>query len=231
MKAKKRLCKMIAVRPPEYFPGLSYFGLMDHVDRFVLADTFQYSRQSFQNRTKIRTPDRWQWISIPLKGRQHGLRIHEVEIDCSISWTGKHWRALCFNYRKTPYFDFYEDTFRAFFESPWKTLGDTTIGSIVLIHRLLGISSTLLQASKIDSRPGSLAGILDSIPNDTYVASEEVVEYDRKDRPVLSVMHYQAPRYRQNFAGFEEGMSTLDLLFNYGPETRSIIRQSTRIPG
>ena len=70
---------MIAIRPPEYFPCLAYAALLLAVDCFVLADTFQYSRQSFQNRTKVRNPQGWQWVSIPLKGGQHGRPICQVE--------------------------------------------------------------------------------------------------------------------------------------------------------
>lgn len=218
---------MIAVRPPEYFPGLSYFALMDHVDRFVLADTFQYSRQSFQNRAKIRTPQRWQWITIPLNGGQHGRSINEVEIESSVHWMGKHWRALCYNYRTTPFFEFYEESFYSFLMMKWDTLGALTCASVEFIHGLLDLPTELIRASGLKSAPDSLSQILELVGDQTYWAPEEVIDYEMKRHPMLSVWHFESPTYRQNFDGFETGMSILDLLFNYGSETRSIIRHST----
>ena len=111
---------MLAVRPPEYWPRLSYFALMDRVERFVLADTFQYSRQSFQNRAKLRTPQGWQWISVPLRGGQHGRPVCDVAIEGVPYCMGKHWRAFTFNYHATPFFAYYEDAFRPLFDAEWR---------------------------------------------------------------------------------------------------------------
>ena len=63
---------VLAIRPPEYFPRLSHVALMHYATHFVLADTMQYSRQSFQNRTRVRTREGSSWVSVPLKGGQHG---------------------------------------------------------------------------------------------------------------------------------------------------------------
>src|SRR5690606_15157503 len=51
------LLMMTAVRPPEYFPRLEYAALLLAAERFVVADTFPFSRQGWQNRTRIRTPE------------------------------------------------------------------------------------------------------------------------------------------------------------------------------
>ena len=43
------------------------------------------------------------------------------------------------------------------------------------------------------------------------------------------MLHYEHPRYRQAFDGFQPGMTTLDVLFNYGPDAVSIIKDGLRI--
>lgn len=140
---------MIAVRPPEYWPRIEYMALLDRVEAFVIADTFQYSRQSFQNRGLLRTPDGRQWISIPLRGHQHGRPICEVEIHGRHRWLRKHWRALHYNYRTTPFFGFYEDLLRPIFEEEWHRLSDLTTRSLELVSELLGIDTVLVRASEL----------------------------------------------------------------------------------
>ncbi len=219
---------MIAVRPPEYFPGLAFFALMDAADRFVLADTFQYSRQSFQNRARLRTPQGRQWVSIPLVGRQHGRPVREVVIEQRRDWLGKHARAFSYNYRSTPFFEYYEPYFEPIFSRTWTRLSDLTCATVALLHRLLGLTTTLVRASALPGAPDTLPAVLAAVGEDALLAPESAAAHDAPLAPALRVMRYETPAYRQNFGGFVPGLSAVDVLFNYGPEARSIIRQGVR---
>ena len=220
---------MIAIRPPEYFPRLEYAALMLVVDRFVLADTFQYSRQSFQNRTRVRNPQGWQWVSIPLKGRQHGRPIDQVEIRQVVAWQKRHWKAFAYNYRPTPYFDYYEAAFAPLFQQPWTHLADLTCATVDLIHTLLGRPGSLVRASTLAGRPGTLTDLVDAVGPASLLAPAASAPVDAKVVSPLQVLHYEHPRYRQAFDGFQPGMTTLDVLFNYGPDAVSIIKDGLRI--
>ena len=220
---------MIAIRPPEYFPRLDYVALMLAVDRFVLADTFQYSRQSFQNRTKVRNPQGWQWVSVPLKGGQHGrpqcrVRIRQVE-----AWQKRHWKAFEYNYRPTPFFDDYEDAFAPLFTRPWTHLADLTCATVILIHDLLDLPSILIRASTLPDAPADLMRLLDRVGPAPLLAPAASASFDARTVSALRVLHYEHPHYRQAFDGFEPGMTAFDVLFNYGPEAASIIRTGIRI--
>ncbi len=218
---------MIVVRPSEYWPRAEFFALMDAADVFVLADTFQYSRQSYQNRAKLRTPDGWQWISIPLKGRQHGLPISEVEIRGRHRWIGTHWRALHFNYRTTPFFDYYEHRLRCLIDTEWRMLSELTWASVGLTRDLLGIDTPLVRASQLEGKPSTLEGVLSRFKGEELVVPRE--SFGADERFASGVLDFELLRYRQNFEGFERGMAAVDLLFNYGPESLPIIRSHTRL--
>lgn len=233
---------MIAVRPPEYWPRPAYFALMDHVDHFVLADTFQYSRQSYQNRALLRTPEGSQWISIPLRGRQHGRPIHQVEIHGKHRWIRKHWRALTFNYRATPFFEYYEDQLRPVFDVEWKGLADLTSRTVEVTRGLLGITTTLNRASALEVTTGTpgtpgtsgtpaslstLEEILAAMGDENLIVPEVASSVDGTF--AASVLDFEEAERRQNFEGFEPGMSALDLLFNYGPDALSMIREQALI--
>ena len=215
---------MIAVQPPTYFPGLPYLALMERVTVFILADTFQYSRQSFQNRAKVRTPQGWQWVTVPLKGRQHGRTIREVEVDNRKDWAAKHRRALQYNYRRAPFFEYYEAALEEVFGTTWPTLGPLTCRTVILLHRLYGLDSTVRLASDLPGAPDTLTGILAHFPDERLVVPVSTAVHDAHSVPGLSIFQYNAESYHQNFDGFVERLSGLDLLFNYGFETRGRLR-------
>lgn len=207
---------MYAIRPPEYFPGLPFWALWLRCDRILLADTFQYSRQSFQNRARVRNPNGWQWITVPLKGGQHGKAIRDVEIDNTVPWRGKHFRALSFNYRSTPYFEFYEEPVCLIFERRWNRLGDLTIASIRLVAELLALSEPEL--------------LSDHAANLSEDSSRELLLDADPGRLEGRRLRFREPEYDQNFPGFETGMSILDLLFNHGPDARLILESGIMYP-
>jgi len=220
----------IVIRAPEYFPRLSYFALLMHADQVVLADTFQYSRQSFLNRARIRTPQGWQWISVPLLGGQKGKPLTEAQIDRHAPWRRKHWRALEYNYRTSPYFEFYELDFEPLFKQEWETLAALNIATITILCRLLSVDTPVVRASELPGSPSTLPDIFARFSGaERLLTVPESAAHDQAEGLPIEVLDFQHPTYRQNFEGFEPEMSALDLLFNYGPEARSFLERYTHI--
>ena len=226
---EQRTQNLISIRPPEYFPRAAFLALVDAADRFVLADTFQYSRQSFQNRSPIRTPDGWQWISIPLQAGRHGGPVVDAAIRGTPFWIRKHWRSLHFNYRTAPFFDYYEPELKWIFERDWTNLGALTCATVEILCRLLAIDTSLVRASDLAGRPGSVEQVLEIEGRNDLLSPSEVAMFDAQNVEPVAVLEFREPEYRQNFEGFEPGLSALDLLFNYGPETMTIIRRASAI--
>lgn len=215
---------LIAVRPPEYFPGLAYSALMQAAHTFVMADTFQYSRQSFQNRTRIRNSQSWQWVSVPLKGGQHGLPQHAIRVRQESGWKTRHWKAFLFNYSSTPFFEYFAPELRALFKTEWRTLSQLTCQTVKLTHKWLQFDGTVLCASELPGCPATMQDVLECLPASNLVRACGVPE------PAARLEHaYEHPRYRQAFEGFQTRMSALDLLFNYGPESARILRSGSTI--
>lgn len=217
---------MVAIRPPEYFPRLHYMALIQEVDRFYLADTFEFSRQSYHNRTKLRNPDGWHWITVPLAWGERTAPLIEVSIQENPIWTDKHWRAIMYDYRSTPYFEFYEDRFKPLFEEEWETIGEFTSGSVERVCELLEIDTELIRLSDLDDPPFTFEAACSVLRTDELVCLPDTAEYNRQFVPGLETLKFEEPEYRQNFPGFEPGMSVLDMLFNYGPESVSLISEA-----
>lgn len=221
----------VAIRPPEYFPRLSYMALVAAVDTFVVADTFQYSNRSFHNRTRLRSPQGWHWVTVPLRGPQHGRPIDRVEIENKRKWPRSHRRSFEYDYRSTMYFEYYEDTFVAIFERTWERLGPLTARSVELLHGLMELDTRLLRASSLPGRPDSVAAVLGALGDGEAEvwAPPAAAPHDAEQVERIKVFHFEEAPYHQNFEGFEPGLSAADMLFNYGPETVSELERRGQV--
>src|SRR5579864_441684 len=100
----------VAICQPTYLPWIGYFDLMDQVDTFVLLDTVQFEKQSWQQRNRIKTPTGLQWLTVPIAFRgRFGQKICEVEIRDG-NFGRMHLRAIELNYSRGRFFrDFFPD--------------------------------------------------------------------------------------------------------------------------
>jgi hypothetical protein len=222
---------IVAVQPPAYFPPLGYTALLAHVDHFILADTFRYRSESFQNRSKLRNAQGGHWITIPLFGNVEGAFLIDIEIETGGRWREKHWRSFLYDYRSTMYFEYYQDTLRPFFDEKWSMLSHCVCRSVALQAELLGLRTTLTRASDLDGQPDSVPEIVEAVGADALVHPADAPPPE--EVPVSQTpVRYEHPSYRQNFEGFVSGTTALDLLFNYGREApRRMVRGLTSVEG
>lgn len=215
---------MIAVRPPEYFPRLEYLAVLQHVDHFILADTFPYRRQSFQDRSKLRNAPGWHWISVPTIGQREGAPLREVEIKTEGRWQEKHWRSFLYDYRSTMYFEYFQADFQPFFDSTWTYLGPCACRSVELSAELFGLRTKITRTSALAGTPTDLAGVLEAVAPDTVAIPASQGDLgDWGSSVEVTAVTYEPPTYRQNFEGFEPGMAAVDLVFNYGREAPRLL--------
>ena len=219
---------MTAIEPPDYFPGLPYAALLITASTFVIDSRFQYSRQSHQNRARLRTPDGFQWISVPLTNGQHGRTIYDIQIDYDQNWVKQHLKALRFNYGSTPFFDHYIPEIEELLLRRPETLGSLTTGSVRLVHHFLNSPGELHVA------PPDTGVEAASDPVDDEEAPVQRIQLEGRisardvelARDHARMIRLEMPPYRQNFDGFNPGMSVLDLLFNHGPAAAGMLNRS-----
>ena len=72
----------------------------------------------------------------------------DVEISYQQKWQHQHWIALVSAYKRTPYFDYYADFFRPFYEKETKFLIDLNEGLHDVIVRLLTNEAWRLEGEK-----------------------------------------------------------------------------------
>ena len=96
-----------------------------------------FPKQTYRNRCTITTPDGPLTLSVPVKRADSKQLTRDVEISYQQRWQHQHWIALVSAYKRTPYFDYYADFFRPFYEKETKFLVDLNEGLHEVIVRLI----------------------------------------------------------------------------------------------
>ena len=98
----------IAIMQPTYIPWCGYFALMEYVDTFVILESVQLAKRSWQMRNKIKTQYGEKIISIPVytKGKRDQL-ISETIIDLSSNYFNAHLSLIKNSYSNAKFFNEY----------------------------------------------------------------------------------------------------------------------------
>jgi hypothetical protein len=215
----------IAIHQPHFMPWLGYFDKMDKVDIFVLLDNVQFKKNEFQNRSKIKTSNNWQWLTVPVSFR-FGDRIMDVGINSTVNWKNKHLQAIRTNYGKAPYFKDYFPRIEELYKMSCNNLSVLNYETILLIKEVFSIKTEIVIASNIPNIPDEpterLIAICRYFDAHTYLAGAGgknymALEKFRESGLNLEFQHFNHPEYRQLFGSFEPFMSAIDYIFNCGP--------------
>ncbi len=223
---------ILAAQQPGYLPGLSFFYKMAVADIFILADDVQYTSHGSINRTRIRHAGGVQWLTVPVLTRGRGKqRIHEVEIARDIHWRQKHLKTLWVNYKNAAYFEKYIDFFEGIYHDDWYKLLDLNLAGIEFIREALNLDCKLILSSTLQIPTRGSQKIVDMARRlgcHAYLVERSLQNYLDEARfnsagIELVYFNYQTPPYHQRFPGFVPGLSVVDLLFNEGDASKSIL--------
>jgi len=223
-----------------YIPWLGYFDLIKKADVFVFLDDVQWTTRDWRNRNRVRTPEGWSWLTVPVElGKPHyEYSVKDVEIDNSQNWQEKHLRTLKSCYKKTPYFDEAYPLFDSILRKKQKFVVDLNYELIFGICNYIGLKGTKflfsqeMSISREIKKTEKLISILKEIRGvTTYISGQSAKSYleesEFEGKGIKVEWHnYQHPYYRQNTWGsniFIPYLSIVDLLFNHGTESLSIL--------
>ncbi|TAL62955.1 MAG: hypothetical protein EPN84_05780 [Legionella sp.] len=229
----------VAIMQPTYLPWLGYFGLMQSVDLFILLDSVQFARRSWQQRNQVKTANGPLWLSVPVlsKGKRTQL-ISEVEIDYSQEFFRSHQKTLEINYNKTTYFQDFSPELFATLSDQKQHLSELTISLICWLRDTLGITTPIKLASELNGK-GAKADLLASLCQEVnateYISPpgskeylDESTAFSQCNIPVR-YFHFSHPEYRQCFGTFLSNMSIIDMLFNCGKDSLMLINNGCTI--
>ena len=121
-----------------------------------------FEKQTFRNRAIIRdAKDELVRLTIPVKKVEHKQLTRDIEISYQTRWQHQHWITLVSAYQHTPYFMYFADYLKPFYEREYKWLIDlndelnATIVSLLKKERPALVES---QKSKVERRTTDWSG-------------------------------------------------------------------------
>jgi hypothetical protein len=224
----------IAIHQPNYLPWAGYFQKMAMADVFVILDTVQFSKDSYTQRTRIRTKDGWLWLTIPIGKEFHFKPISEVRLPGDGKWLRKHLTSVSSNYSKAAFYD--GGFIDGLYGGHYNTLQELNEAGIFYLKNRLGIKAEVVRASAlgIDGSLRSTDLVVDIVKKaggDVYVSGAGADKYQEagkfeREHIALEYARFEPVEYGQRWSGFEPYMSAIDLLFNMGEEGIRMLKTS-----
>lgn len=207
---------MNAILATTYFGPVQWYQKLNRFDGVLMEQHEHFLKQTYRNRCVIATTQGVQALTVPVEASVgEGVALSKTEIkDVRISnhgkWRTEHWNALQSAYGESPFFEFYEDDIRPFFEDRWEFLLDFNMAITEKMCELLDIHPHIeLTSSYQNSLPiGEGWG-------ETDFRTIIHPKHPQEDSDFSPKPYYQV--YKERF-GFLPNLSILDLLFNMGNE-------------
>ncbi len=232
--------KCVAIAQPTFLPWSGWFDLAEQVDLLILLDDVAFSKQSWQQRNRIRTAEGLSYLSVPVHtAGKLGQRIRDTEI-AGNRFVQKTLRTIAQNYGRAEYFGRYYPALCEVLEKSVATqsLCGLNYGLIDWLALQLGIATPSVRSSELavgGTRGSHVAQLCERVGAQTYISPagaegylmEDKSEFDRRSITV-ELQVYEHPVYRQCFQPFVPYASALDLLLNEGEGAGSILRSGRR---
>jgi hypothetical protein len=184
-----------------YLPSLAYLREVLHADEVVLEGQEHFVKQSYRNRCEILTANGRLSLSIPL-GKQADKEITaRKRISYAENWQQQHWRTITSAYKGSPYFEFFEDELRPFYEQRFEFLMDYNTALLKSVLHILRVRKEIRFTEQYEPHPSGIRDL----------------------RALLQTAEASITPHYQVFSigsDFVPGLSCIDALFNIGLETK-----------
>jgi hypothetical protein len=215
---------MKALLSTTYFGPVQWYQKLYRYEEVEIEQWESFQKQTYRNRCLIATTQGVQALTVPVE-RGTSLCMKDIRISEHGNWRHLHWNALVSAYGESPFFEYYQDDIRPFFEKKWEYLFDFNEAIREKMCELLDIEAKV---------SFSLEFKVYSLEMNTLVAEKSTINYKQSTinkeidfREGIRPKHPQPdpdfdpkPYYQvyQQKHGFLANLSVLDLLFNMGPE-------------
>lgn len=195
-----------------YFGPIQWYQKLCRYDEVIIERHESFAKQTYRNRCIIATTNGLQPLTVPVErpenGELHHTPIGELQVSDHGNWRHIHWNALMSAYNESPFFEYYADDLRPFFEERWGNLFDFNLATCRKVCELLDIHPNISiseEFTPVDNLPADITDFRNAINP----------KHPLPDPDFTPRRYYQV--YDGKF-GFQPNLSILDLLFNMGPE-------------
>ena len=203
---------MKALLSTTYFGPVQWYQKLYRSEEVQIEQWESFQKQTYRNRCLIATTQGIQALTVPVE-RNNVQYIKDIRISDHGNWRHLHWNALVSAYGESPFFEYYQDDIRPFFEKRWEFLFDFNEAIREKMCELLDIQpkvffSLEFKQSTINYKQSTINKNIDY--REGIQPKHPMEDPDFEPKPYYQV--YAAKH------GFLPNLSVLDLLFNMGPE-------------
>lgn len=228
--------KTAVIAQPTFLPWVGWFDLADQADILILLDDVAFSKQSWQQRNRIRNAKGLSYLTLPVKTAG---RLGQLILDTELAGDDLVSRisgSISASYAKAPYFSEYFGSLIDVISTAASTGKLVELNSALIgwFMKAFGIAVPVVRSSSLSvagQRGEHVALLCESVGARRYLSPVGAKEYLLEDiaefesRGITVQLHsYEHPVYRQQYSPFEAYASALDLLMNEGSESLDIIR-------
>jgi hypothetical protein len=200
---------MIQIIDNQYLGSFIYYKTLFKSINIELEAYDQHQKSSFSNRCYIAGANGLILLSIPLiKGRNQKTPVNQIEIDNQQKWQIKHWRAIESSYMRSPWFEYYKDDLKVFYQKKYKYLFDWNKDLLIYILKKLDWDGEL-----------SLSTFYDPLVAGKIDMRNKITPKSYQD---FSIKKY--PQVFEEKLGFFPNLSIIDLLFCCGKTANDFIK-------
>lgn len=222
------MAKTIVITQPTFLPWMGYFDLVAQSDVFVILDSVQFEKQSWQSRNRIRTPNgEVLWLSVPVKQQPLETIVKDIQIASNPPlWRKKQLKTIYANLQKAPCISEVRRIVGSVFDKNHSNLADMNIDFIKILSRELGIERHFVRSSELSvkgKREELLLNLCKYFECDRYYSNAGSAVYLEKSRSafsengiLLEFQQFEHPIYEQQGAGFISHLSVIDAIAAVG---------------
>jgi len=197
--------KSTAILSSAYLAPIQYYSKLAQYPACIIEHYEHFTKQTYRSRCDIYSPNGLKTLSVPLVKRDHRQTVKDLKISYDYDWQKLHWRTLESSYRRSPFFEYFEDDLFPFFH-------DKKYDYLIDLNEAMQQEILLLLKLKTNYS-------FTSEYHKTYTDADDYRNIILPKKPVDSDKTFQSLRYSQVFEtrhGFIPNLSIVDLLFNQG---------------
>lgn len=194
-----------AILPSTYLGPVQYFSKLKKYPEVIIEHHEHFPKQTYRNRCEVYSPNGVLTLSVPLVKRDQRQSTKDIKISYEDHWQKLHWRSIESCYRRSPFFEYFEDDFRPFYE-------DKKFEYLIDLNEEL--QQVVLKLLKLKPNYSFTTDYRKSYENADDFRELISPKIDLKTDPNFTPHPYMqvfAPRH-----GFLPNLSIVDLLFNEG---------------
>ena len=203
---------MKALLSTTYFGPVQWYQKLYRHEEVEIEQWESFQKQTYRNRCLIATTQGVQALTVPIERKANSIK--DIRISDHGNWRHLHWHALVSAYGESPFFEYYQDDIRPFFEKRWDYLLDFNEAIREKMCELLDFQPKVTFSSTY------LHPVEYSLTSHLLPLTSDFREAIRPKHPLPDADFEPKPYYQvyQQKHGFLPNLSILDLLFNMGPE-------------